>query len=54
MAAYSMPELEADPSGNPLYHFIELEREKEDVARCRAGIRPGDSELGETVFDSGA
>jgi hypothetical protein len=53
MAAYSMPELEVDPSGNPVYDFVELEREKEDVTRCRAGIRPGDSDLGKTVFDSG-
>jgi hypothetical protein len=53
MAAYSMPEVEADPSGDTVYHFIELEREKGDVARCRAGIRPGDSELGKTIFDSG-
>jgi hypothetical protein len=53
MAAYSMPELEADPSGNPIYNFIELEREKEDLARYRAGIKPGDSDLGKTIFDSG-
>jgi hypothetical protein len=53
MAAYSMPELEADSSGNPVYDFVELEREKEDVTRYRAGISPGDSELGKTVFDSG-
>ncbi|MDR3193176.1 MAG: hypothetical protein LBT87_08940 [Treponema sp.] len=53
MAAYSMPELETDTSGNPIYNFIELEREKEDIIRCRAGIRPGDSELGKTIFDSG-
>jgi hypothetical protein len=52
MAAYSMPELEADPSGNPVYNFIELEREKEDIARYRAEIKPGDSDLGKTVFDS--
>jgi hypothetical protein len=53
MAAYSMPELEADPSGDTIYNFIELEREKEDIAHCRAEIGPGDSELGKIVFDSG-
>jgi hypothetical protein len=53
MAAYSMPEIEEDPAGNIIYNFVELEKEKEDVTRCRAEIRPGDSELGKIVFDSG-
>jgi hypothetical protein len=51
MAAYSMPEVEEDPSGT-VYNFIELEREKEDLARYRAEIKPGDG-LGKVVFDSG-
>jgi hypothetical protein len=53
MALYSMPEIAEDPPGNTVYNFIDLEREKEDIARYRAGISPGDSELGKTVFDSG-
>ncbi|MDR0449879.1 MAG: hypothetical protein LBH26_01270 [Treponema sp.] len=54
MAAYSVPELEAEPSGKLIYNFAGLEREKEDTARYRAGIKPADSELGKTVFDSGS
>jgi hypothetical protein len=53
MAAYSMPEVEADAEGNTIYHFVELEREKNAVIQYRAGINPLDSELGKTVFDSG-
>jgi hypothetical protein len=54
MAVYSMPEVDADPEGNTIYHFVELEREKNAVIQYRAGIKPEDSELGKTVFDSGA
>jgi hypothetical protein len=53
MAAYSMPEIEADPTGSVIYNFAELKREKEDLAHYRAEIRPGNSKLGNIVFDSG-
>ncbi|GHV61100.1 hypothetical protein AGMMS49587_04350 [Spirochaetia bacterium] len=52
MGSYSMPEVEVDSEGATRYHFNELEREKNALARYRAAINPGDSELGKIVFDS--
>jgi hypothetical protein len=52
MGAYSMPDVELDETGKPLYAFKELQREKEALARYRASVNPDASSLGKTVFDS--
>jgi hypothetical protein len=53
LGAYSPPDVQADPGGEPVYSFGELEREKQALERCRAGVDPRASALGSTVFDSG-
>ncbi|GHU77856.1 hypothetical protein FACS189462_0840 [Spirochaetia bacterium] len=53
MGSYSMPEVEVNGEGETLYHFNELEREKAALAKYRAAINPGDSDLGKIIFDSG-
>ncbi|MDR3115967.1 MAG: hypothetical protein LBU25_10670 [Treponema sp.] len=54
MGSYSIPEVGLDTGGNPVYTFPELEREQQALSRYRASIRPEDSSLGSTVFDSNA
>jgi hypothetical protein len=52
IGAYAVPDVEVGPAGETIYFFKELEREKTAVEKYRAGVKPGSSELGETVFDS--
>ncbi|MDR1302876.1 MAG: hypothetical protein LBK43_10475 [Treponema sp.] len=54
MGAYSIPEVDLDTGGNPVYAFPELEREKQALSTYRASIKPEASSLGRTVFDSNA
>jgi hypothetical protein len=50
--AYSIPEAALDETGATVYSFTELAREKQSLAKYRAGISAAASELGKTVFDS--
>jgi hypothetical protein len=52
MGAHSIPGVELDGQGNPVYSFRELQWEKEALEKYRAAIRPEASSLGKTVFDS--
>jgi hypothetical protein len=44
--------VEIGAAGETIYFFRELEREKTAVEKYRAGVKPGSSDLGKTVFDS--
>jgi hypothetical protein len=46
---YSLPEVAINEKGETVYSFTELNREKESVAKYRAGIKSGDSDLGGVV-----
>jgi hypothetical protein len=52
IGAYSVPDVAIGPDGEAIYSFKELEREKAAVQKYRASVKPGASDLGETVFDS--
>ncbi|MDR1898488.1 MAG: hypothetical protein LBQ55_00600 [Treponema sp.] len=52
MGAYSVPDVAVGETGNTVYTFRELEREKAALEKYRAGIKT--EELGSTVFDTGA
>jgi hypothetical protein len=52
MGACSIPDVELDGQGNPVYRFRELQREKEALGKYRAALKPEASALGKTVFDS--
>jgi hypothetical protein len=52
IGAYAVPDVELGPAGEAVYAFKELEREKIALQKYRAGVKPGLSDLGETVFDS--
>ncbi|MDR1909098.1 MAG: hypothetical protein LBQ35_04220 [Spirochaetaceae bacterium] len=52
--AYAQPEVSLDDAGNTVYAFTGLEREREALEQSRAGVDRGASELGKTIFDSGA
>jgi hypothetical protein len=47
--AYSVPEVTVDEKGEAVYSFVELNREKNALAKYRAGVKAGDSELGAIV-----
>lgn len=49
---YSTPEIAVDASGEAVYTFPELARERAALARYRASIRPEASGLGKVVFTS--
>jgi hypothetical protein len=48
-AQYSIPEVAVNEKGETVYSFLELNREKEALAKYRAGIKSGYSELGDVV-----
>jgi hypothetical protein len=52
IGAYSVPEVALDASGEAVYSFVELEREKAALEKYRRGIDPEASGLGKVVFDS--
>ena len=52
MGAYAVPDVEIGAAGETIYSFKELEREKTALQKYRAGVKPGVSDLGKTVFDS--
>jgi hypothetical protein len=54
IGAYAAPEVAVDEAGQAVYAFEELDREKQALEKYRASIKPGDSDLGKTVFDSGS
>jgi hypothetical protein len=54
MGAWSVPEVELNRQGEPVYSFTELEREKQALEKYRSGVSPERSALGKIVFDSGA
>ncbi|GHV95101.1 hypothetical protein AGMMS50293_14210 [Spirochaetia bacterium] len=54
MGAWSVPEVEINSQGATVYSFTELEREKQALEKYRAGVDPARTDLGKTVFDSGA
>ncbi|MDR2476167.1 MAG: hypothetical protein LBD18_00065 [Treponema sp.] len=53
MAAYSIPEVDADAQGNTVYSFKELVREKEALEQYRGTIAGSKPAIGQIVFDSG-
>jgi hypothetical protein len=54
IGVYAVPEVSVGTAGETVYAFKELEREKIALQKYRAGVKPGSSDLGKTVFDSDA
>jgi hypothetical protein len=52
MGSYAAPDVELDPAGNTVYAFGELKREKDALEKYREKIKPEDSALGNTIFDT--
>lgn len=52
MGVYSIPDVKVNESGETVYVFKELDREKTALAKYRAGINSQDSELGKIVFNT--
>ncbi|MDR3144945.1 MAG: hypothetical protein LBU21_01575 [Treponema sp.] len=52
--SYAVPDVVIGDTGGEIYSFGELDREKKALETYRAGIDPGRSALGATVFDSDA
>jgi hypothetical protein len=52
MGVYSIPDVTVNESGETVYVFKELDREKTALAKYRAGINSQDSELGKIVFNT--
>ncbi|MDR0685643.1 MAG: hypothetical protein LBF83_11030 [Spirochaetaceae bacterium] len=50
MGQYSIPDVSVNESGEAVYSFNELKREKDALFKYRSGINPGDSELGKVIF----
>jgi hypothetical protein len=52
MGAWSVPDVELNGQGNPVYFFRELQREKDALETYRASLDPEAPALGKIVFDS--
>jgi hypothetical protein len=52
LAADKDAEIEKLEGGKTVYHFAELKRELEDIARLRKSIDPAKYDVGKTVFDT--
>ena len=50
MGQYSIPDVAVNESGETVYSFNELKREKDALFKYRSGVDSGDSELGKIIF----
>lgn len=52
LGQYAMPEVSLSPSGETVYAFPDLERDRASLAKARAAVRLEEFKPGATIFDS--
>ncbi|MDR3355831.1 MAG: hypothetical protein LBO04_01425 [Spirochaetaceae bacterium] len=52
MALYSLPDLAVNESGETVYSFSELKRERDALIKYRSGISADNAELGKIIFNA--
>lgn len=52
IGTYSVPEIKIDDTGEAIYDFIDIKREKEAIQKYRSSIDSESSRLGASVFDT--